>query len=318
MNDAGPQADRVIVPEATVEDLDPALLGQLLEARRGSRALAGVHDPHIQLTRLNVTDRDGAVRLAALLSLGTYPQQFVPRLTVDVLDCTHGEGQPPQARTCEGPITTMVFQAAHAITEILARTDARPLLPESALREVVTNALVHRDYRLPALGRPVTVKVSRHRVEVNNPCYPWTSLALDGTADHRSWAHNPTLFQLLAALGDPSGGETVVSGRGMGMPVVTRAMLSRGFSRPVATMTNSADLTISLDLTDPSPAMVMPAAMEVLGALSTTEPRSIAEIAEATGRAVSSLRHVMRELVAAGKVVATAPPQSRHRRYLRV
>ena len=55
---------------------------------------------------------------------------------------------------------------------------------------------------------------------------------------------------------------------------------------------------------------------ELLAALDEEHPRSIHEIAEATGKSPGALRPVLRELVGRGLVEATAPPQSRNRRYL--
>ena len=55
---------------------------------------------------------------------------------------------------------------------------------------------------------------------------------------------------------------------------------------------------------------------QLLAALDEEHPRSIHEIAEATGKSPGALRPVLRELVGRGLVKATAPPQSRNRRYL--
>lgn len=55
---------------------------------------------------------------------------------------------------------------------------------------------------------------------------------------------------------------------------------------------------------------------EILTHLSTHEPRDIHQLTERTGRSPSALRKALRQLVNDGRVVATAPPQSRNRRYL--
>ena len=55
---------------------------------------------------------------------------------------------------------------------------------------------------------------------------------------------------------------------------------------------------------------------QLLAALDEERPRSIHEIAEITGKSPGALRPVLRELVGRGLVEATAPPQSRNRRYL--
>ena len=70
-------------------------------------------------------------------------------------------------------------------------------------------------------------------------------------------------------------------------------------------------------LTDPrTTASVSGVRWEILAALDLRQARSIAQIAEATGRSRTALRPHLRELVEQGLVVATAPPQSRLRKYL--
>jgi ATP-dependent DNA helicase RecG len=54
----------------------------------------------------------------------------------------------------------------------------------------------------------------------------------------------------------------------------------------------------------------------VLAVLSEDEALSIRDIAKATGKTLTALRPVLRELVESGLVVATAPPTSRSRKYL--
>lgn len=54
----------------------------------------------------------------------------------------------------------------------------------------------------------------------------------------------------------------------------------------------------------------------VLNALSKREARTIHEVAQETGKSPGTLRPVLRALVAAGLVQATAPPSSRNRAYL--
>ncbi|SDN29573.1 ATP-dependent DNA helicase RecG [Actinomyces ruminicola] len=55
---------------------------------------------------------------------------------------------------------------------------------------------------------------------------------------------------------------------------------------------------------------------EILAVLSADEALSIRDVARATGKTLTALRPVLRELVERGLVVATAPPTSRSRKYL--
>ena len=57
---------------------------------------------------------------------------------------------------------------------------------------------------------------------------------------------------------------------------------------------------------------------EVFRALDLRDARSIRELEDMTGRPAASLRPALRTLVDEGLVKATAPPQSRNRKYLRL
>lgn len=78
------QADREGVDEASLADLDGDALQRLLSRRPGARALRHTSTDAERLTRLSVTDNAGRVRLAGLPAVGAYPQQFFPRLFIDV------------------------------------------------------------------------------------------------------------------------------------------------------------------------------------------------------------------------------------------
>ena len=76
--------DLSIVKEATKSDLNKDLVENLITRRANSKALRGTTTEDEKLTRLNITDRQGRVRMAGLLTLGNYPQQFFPRLFIDL------------------------------------------------------------------------------------------------------------------------------------------------------------------------------------------------------------------------------------------
>ena len=127
-------ADRSIVEEARVGDLDPQLVGRLLDAMRGSRALRGAQGQEAQLARLGVISPEGGVRLGGLLALGYYPQQFFPKLVIDVAAHPGNEKSAPggvrfvDRAECDGPLGEAVEEAVaatrRAISEILGSLPA--------------------------------------------------------------------------------------------------------------------------------------------------------------------------------------------------
>lgn len=116
-------ADGTVVSEATVEDLDPDVVRSIIANRRlqTPRVLRGADTLEKQLVRLNITTKDGAVKLAGLLSAGIYPQQFYPKLMIDVAVHSDVEksapGQPRfiDRQLCDGPIPACIEDALAAI-----------------------------------------------------------------------------------------------------------------------------------------------------------------------------------------------------------
>lgn len=155
-------ADGTVVSEATVEDLDPDVVRSIIANRRlqTPRVLRGADTLEKQLVRLNITTKDGAVKLAGLLSAGIYPQQFYPKLMIDVAVHSDVEksapGQPRfiDRQLCDGPIPACIEDALAAIGRNLRkaaivqgagrREDWE--VPQEVLREALANACIHREY----------------------------------------------------------------------------------------------------------------------------------------------------------------------------
>lgn len=72
--------------EATVADLDEAIYETVFTRALSQtpRSLRGANTVEDRLKRLNFTDAEGCVIRAGLLVAGVYPQQFFPKLHVDV------------------------------------------------------------------------------------------------------------------------------------------------------------------------------------------------------------------------------------------
>lgn len=71
-------ADRMVVPEADVSDLNAEAVDRVLAEHRNSKTLRGTDTRLERMTRLNMVNKVGEVRLAGLLAAGQYPQQYYP------------------------------------------------------------------------------------------------------------------------------------------------------------------------------------------------------------------------------------------------
>lgn len=239
--------DRRAIAEASLDDLDDGLVEALISRRKDSKALRGAQDLQEQLTRLNVLTKHEEVRLAGLLVVGTYPQQFLPRLLIDVTVHPTNEKSAPGEQVrfvdrvqCEGPLVEAIDQAV-AVTARNLRTYStvegstrrdRLEIPPEVLREAIANAAVHREYHEMFQGQPITVDVYPNRVAVTSPGGLWGGKTVDNLDDGISRCRNQTLMQLLQSVPVAESIGVTVEGQGGGVKLMVHEMEAHALDRP--------------------------------------------------------------------------------------
>lgn len=184
--------------------------------------------------------------VAGLMLLGEYPQAYFPQLSIIamVVDGTEigqlgeqGERFIDDQRI-EGSIPQMLESAvafvrrnsrnATIIDETGKRVD-RTEYPMMAVREIILNALVHRDYSIHTENSPIRVILYQDRLEVENPGGLYGRITLDDLGKMAADTRNPFL----------AGGLEVLLGtenRFSGIPTVMQEMKKAGL--PPAVFTN--------------------------------------------------------------------------------
>lgn len=241
-------ADRQTVPEATLRDLKQDAVDAIIEsAGRSSKILRGITDRNEQLARLNIINSDGKVRLAGLLAAGQYPQQFYPKLLIDVAihpGLTKASSEGPRfldRALCDGSMPEAIDQAVETVARNLrtptfisgvgAKTDSE--IPRAVLREAIANAVIHREYDARFIGESISVDVYPDRVEISNPGGLWGGVTLATIASGESHCRNATLTQLMhKAPYNGSSGEVTVEGNGSGIRFMIHEMESRALGAP--------------------------------------------------------------------------------------
>ncbi len=240
-----PRFDEEIVPDATVDDLDPTRLDGFLDDLRRSRPRADYlrGDRDEALERLHVVARDGAIlrpTLAGLLVFGKYPQEFFPQLMITFLHYfgTTREEQTPQGerfmdnRRFEGPIPEMIDEAEiyvlsalrkASLIEGLLRRDI-PEYPLGAIREALANAVAHRDYSPYVRGSYVQIRLFADRIEVQSPGGLFGNVTVDNLEDEHS-TRNVRLMRLLEDV-------HVVENRGSGIRAMLQALREANLEPP--------------------------------------------------------------------------------------
>ena len=105
-----------------------------------------------------------------------------------------------------------------------------PRYPVLALRELIVNALVHRDYAVPG---PASMKVYPDRLELSNPGGFTGGVTPENILHHPSAPRYPALFGALTRM-------RLANAANLGVPRVYRELLSEGKEPPVSWSSASA------------------------------------------------------------------------------
>ncbi|MDE3055232.1 MAG: putative DNA binding domain-containing protein [Verrucomicrobiota bacterium] len=172
----GKYIDQMPIHPATCDDLAMRSIESVFQRKRAHVTPSEMQELilHYQI----VTNEYGRLypTLGGILLFGKNPQKFLPE---SMIICTHFSGTAGReviaTRDCEG---TLLQQYNDCITFIASRlnkqfqisgTDKRKEtleIPEEAIREIVVNALVHRNYLIPG---PTKIAIYDDRLEVFSP-----------------------------------------------------------------------------------------------------------------------------------------------------
>jgi ATP-dependent DNA helicase RecG len=174
---------------------------------------------------------------------GAYPQGFFPGLCITAVSVagteigTVGESGARfiDNKRIEGSIRQMrdeavafVMRNMKTCTTIDERTGNRvdrPEYPVVAIREIIINALVHRDYSIHTDNCPVTIRMFSDRIEVENPGGLYGRNRIETLGEFGADTRNPYLANALEVIGQ-------TENRYSGIPTIKRAMEEAGLQPP--------------------------------------------------------------------------------------
>lgn len=342
-----PREDETPVPEATPADLDADLVAGLLQRLRHAETTYFRQlddDRALQVLKVLVRHEDRWVpSLGGLLALGTYPQQFFPQLDVTFVAYPSPMiGAPgPRGerfldnRRFDGSIPRLVrpvldalerHMSRRAIVQGALRADEWEY-PETAVREALVNALVHRDLSAAARGTPVQIQLFPDRLTLLNSGGLFGPVTADRLGvEGVSAARNQVLMKLLEDTVIPEENRLVCENRGSGisamLAILNRAGLPAArFSDRIATFEVTFSALIATELH--SPAQVKPRGPrqradrrpEILDLLRRHGELTRSEIASTLGLAEETARKWLQTLRHEGLVELTTRARSKNARY---
>lgn len=200
-------------------------------------------DPHKIFQLLGFVS-EGHPTIAGLFMFSAYPQGYFPQLGITAvsvcgteinqvneigarfLDNTRIEGTIPQMLVGAVSFVSRNMKIRTVIDEKSGKRNDVPEYPVVAIREIVINALVHRDYSIHTDNCPVTIKMFSDRIEIENPGGLYGRNTITSLGEYGADTRNPYLANALEIIGQ-------TENRYSGIPTIRNAMASAHLKEPL-------------------------------------------------------------------------------------
>lgn len=325
INRSQPRFDTQEVQAATKSDLSAELVRDYLAlARATDRGLARISNDDELLRKTGVISSKNIPTLAGLASLGSYPQEWFPNFVIQA-SAAPEPGDSPDVRIGDvarfsGPIPQMIddvlaWVVTHSRHQIVDSPNGRVRdrfdFPPTAVRELLSNALVHRDIGEWAWSRAVELRIDGKQLTLINPggLYGLTVSRL--LTNQLTSARNVTLMRICQHVKLRDG--RVVEALATGIPQIMKATVGDGLPAPKffdQGITFTAILTrpperrtshgTSTEVQKSEKPKITPTEATILKALD--DPRSQADLTTRLGLAPSAIRKHLRNLAKKGLV----------------
>ena len=249
-----PKDDLEAVDGVGLDALDPHLVSAMVLRLRSSRPYAYRDlntEEILRRTKILIANAGTSadeVSIGGLLALGSYPQEHVPQLMLTIVHYPTDDGPDEQTGirfldsvAIEGPIPVMVRDTLAALRRNMSRRSITTgagrqdiwEYPETALREAVVNALVHRDLSAASRGAQVQVEMFPNRLVIRNPGGLFGPVTLENLGEEGATSsRNATLLRILEDVPIPGEDRTVCENRGSGIRAMLNSLRRAGMSAP--------------------------------------------------------------------------------------
>lgn len=231
-----------IVERAEVADFSKQALAEyFIDIRRSKIQLSNLEEKTI--LKLQGMTNNGKPTVAGVMLLCDYPQAYFPQLSITAMVINGTEiGTPASDGTrfiddkrFDGSIPSMLSEAlsfvrrntrsATVINDNGERED-RSEYPMKAVREVILNALIHRDYGIMTEDSPIRVLLFDDRLEVENPGGLYGRLTVADLGNIPADTRNPFIAGNLEVM-------MQTENRFSGIPTIRAEMANAGLKPPV-------------------------------------------------------------------------------------
>ncbi len=189
-----------------------------------------------------IIDKNNYPTVCGIMNFGKYPQIFSPNLDIVAVRCSTNQYGIEDAngirfidnKRLDGTFNEMLRLAiAFVINNVKKATKINDNgiredvleYPIKAIREIILNALIHRDYSIHTENDPIRLTIYDDRIEVSNPGGLYGRLTVDELGKVHSDIRNPFIASILEIL-------EVTENRYSGIPTIYAEMRKAGLMEP--------------------------------------------------------------------------------------
>lgn len=235
--------DELRVPErAMLQDMQTKSFELYLDLLRSKKPNLS-ELPNEDICRLQGFTENGAPTLAGLMLFAGYPQAFFPQLCITAVSVPGTEISTTGSvgerfidnKRLDGTLVQMLNDAllfvrknmktATIIDPNTGRRTDKTEYPVIAIRELILNALIHRDYSMHTDSAPITIRMYSDRFEIENPGELYGRMTLDRLGKVSADTRNPAIANAMEILGE-------TENRYSGIPTILNAMAEYDLPEP--------------------------------------------------------------------------------------
>lgn len=319
-----------ITERADISDIrTTAFQKYLLELKTKKANLAELSEEKI--CRLQGFTDNNKPTLAGIMIFSVYPQAFYPQLCITAVSVPGTEMSTTgnvgerfiDNRRIDGTLSQMINDAMQFVrnnikTKTIIDSDTgkrrdRTEYPVVAVRELILNALIHRDYSIYTDSAPITIRRFSDRLEIENPGGLYGRTTIDQLGKMSADTRNPFIANAMEIMNE-------TENRYSGIPTVLAAMEEYGLPAPVFSSERgifkvvlyNGENSNTVTVTDPDEKLILDFCKQ---------PRSRAEL-EQLFAGKMTIAYVMSKyihpLIASGAIRLTIPdkPKSKKQMYV--
>ena len=231
-----------IIERADIDAFSKELLEEYFLKLTSEKPILAKHDRQSILNLQGMVDNNKPT-VAGLMLVGDYPQRYFPQMSVtamvvngDEIGTTGNNGERfIDSKRFDGTIVQMLDESMKFIkrnmkTAIIIDKNGqridKPEYPLMAVREIVLNALIHRDYSSYTEDSPIRIILFKNRLEVSNPGGLYGRLTINDLGKRPGDTRNPYIASNLEIM-------LSTENRFSGIPTIIEEMRLAGLKPPV-------------------------------------------------------------------------------------